>query len=789
MMRLQPPQIINYSFMMAFWLIQAPLYSLKDLMMRLQLPQTTIIHDGILTDPGTSIPIKRPYDEITTITDSKLFVHDGILADPGPSIIERPHDETTITTNNKSSSDSTVSKRNSKKHAFCNAWLADPILGPWVKKFDKDPYKAICIVCDKVLTAGKSELMKHSRTQVHNMNMSKIKAEKGELQPLLAFTKTDIKKAEIKFVLEIVEHNKSFHSYKDFPDATQLETPESPILENMTLKRTKIRAIIKNILNECIVMKMRKIFQNKIFSVLIHENTDVSDMKSVCILAQYMHEGESQTYLLDFLRMKDIKADNLYKSLMHALEVHNLCVKNLVSICVDNTKVMNGKHNSVVSRLLTDNKEIIVFSCICHSMYLVANEACEHIPNHINLLFLHISSYRSRNLKRQVILQEMQDLMKTTKQKMLQPCATKWLAISECVHRILNQWVVLFNLFAETSSEEKCSIAEEIVTHFNSAYTKAYLEFLEYILTLFMRLNTRFQSSKISIHRLIPECVRFLRILGANFLKGDILEVENVHEIDALDENNVLPLESIVIGSRAQEIINEIRNTSNAVEHDKIKDFYNNCKKFYQAAFVEAVKRFPFNNQILRSLDILSPRNALDLSKHGDRLDHVLHKFQSRFDSKVIQDEWLLLPSFFLPDEKERLIELNISDFWNEVNKITDLNKNDSEYPVFGNITKLARFCLSLPYSNADVETVFSMINDIKTLERNRLTPDMIAALCRVKLDIERSKKQCLNYEITQEMLSLFNANMYKNTQTDNSSGILVPHKIESSEYDIDIGE
>lgn len=41
---------------------------------------------------------------------------------------------------------------------------------------------------------------------------------------------------------------------------------------------------------------------------------------------------------------------------------------------------------------------------------------------------------------------------------------------------------------------------------------KAYLEFLDYVLTLFMRFNKRF---KISMNELLLECIRFLRILGA----------------------------------------------------------------------------------------------------------------------------------------------------------------------------------------------------------------------------------------------------------------------------------
>lgn len=96
-----------------------------------------------------------------------------------------------------------------------------------------------------------------------------------------------------------------------------------------------------------------------------------------------------------------------------------------------------------------------------------------------------------------------------------------------------------------------------------------------------MRFN---KHSKISIHELLPECIRFLRILGANFLKCNILKIENLYNINVFDKNNVLSLESIAIGNKTKAIIDEIRSVS---ENNRIREFYNNYKKFYQTAFIE----------------------------------------------------------------------------------------------------------------------------------------------------------------------------------------------------------
>lgn len=69
-----------------------------------------------------------------------------------------------------------------------------------------------------------------------------------------------------------------------------------------------------------------------------------------------------------------------------------------------------------------------------------------------------------------------------------------------------------------------------------------------------------------------------------NFLKCNILEIENLYNINVFDKNNVLSLESIAIGNKTKAIIDEIRSVS---ENNRIREFYNNYKKFYQTAFIE----------------------------------------------------------------------------------------------------------------------------------------------------------------------------------------------------------
>ncbi|XP_034192381.1 uncharacterized protein LOC117609807 isoform X4 [Osmia lignaria lignaria] len=645
------------------------------------------------------------------------------------------------------------------RQKFRDAWLQDSKFASWLKKCD-NPYKAKCVVCNSTFTAGKSDLLKHMKTIVHTISMQKRGLEEGDATTedvqVINF-QNDIKKAELRFCLDIIEHSRSFHSFEHF--ANIIAVPDSPVGKNIFFKRTKISAIIKNVLNKYIVSEMSVILQNKVFSVIVDESTDISGTKNLCILVRYVHEGHIQTYLLDYLRVMDDTAENLYKCFLCSLEKHNLSVTNIVGIGVDNANVMLGKQNLLISHLLEDNEEVSVFPCTSHTMHLIAYHATDCLPHYIEQFLHAIPSYFSKSSKRQTVLENTQQLMKAARKKVIHPAITRWLALSECIEVVLDQWTVLFTVFAEAVIEDKSNTATRIFDCFNCLYTKAYLQFLNYILQIFTHFNTTFQSSIILVHRLIEECVRFLRLLGSNFLQPQCVET-NVQNANIYEENNLLPLEDIFIGTEAAITINEIRNINCADSNDKIVEFYRNIRKFYQCSFENAVKRFPLKEQFLYSLEFLDPVVTLDLTKHKNQIDCIINKFKSKFRSTRVANEWRLMPFYFSQEEKQKLLKLDIPRFWNSVSKITDSAGNQ----IFYNISSVAHLCLTLPHSNADVERFFSLVTKIKTKERNRLKPAMISAVMRIKLHLKNKNKNCVTYEIPDGMLELYNSNMYRST-------------------------
>ena len=67
--------------------------------------------------------------------------------------------------------------------------------------------------------------------------------------------------------------------------------------------------------------------------------------------------------------------------------------------------------------------------------------------------------------------------------------------------------------------------------------------------------------------------------------------------------------------------------------------------------------------------------------------------------------------------------------------------------------SKLVELALAIPVSNAYVETIFSLMKNLWTDARNRLSTDMVKAELSVKLNYSLSCKEFYTYIIDQKTL------------------------------------
>ncbi|XP_076378341.1 uncharacterized protein LOC117218265 isoform X7 [Megalopta genalis] len=139
-------------------------------------------------------------------------------------------------TNGESDSDSSSSSSSikgppSKKklytQKFKDSWLSEPVFAPWLAKSSKSNLEAKCHVCNKVFCAKRSALVQHEKTVAHQEQMRVSgKGVNTEMLQILCH-KGSIKRAELS----------------------------CPTIQNLRLKRTKVSALIKNVINKAIIEK------------------------------------------------------------------------------------------------------------------------------------------------------------------------------------------------------------------------------------------------------------------------------------------------------------------------------------------------------------------------------------------------------------------------------------------------------------------------------------------------------------------------------------------------------
>jgi len=83
--------------------------------------------------------------------------------------------------------------------------------------------------------------------------------------------------------------------------------------------------------------------------------------------------------------------------------------------------------------------------------------------------------------------------------------------------------------------------------------------------------------------------------------------------------------------------------------------------------------------------------------------------------------------------------------------KCQDSNNID-KYPNLKSVLNAVR---SLPNSNADSERMFSLLGDLKTKKRNKLSSNTVNAICVLKSALKTRNETCINMKIEEKHLSL----------------------------------
>lgn len=631
-------------------------------------------------------------------------------------------------------SDNDSENKKYRKQRFRPNWLQIAEFKGWLESVEDDVFKCKCKACDKLFNCGKSDLLKHAATSKHIQKVKAVKISK----PMSSFFEKPISKEtenfEVRMSMFFAEHNVAIHVIDHLIPLLKEIVPDSKIIKNCQLGRTKCTRIIENILAKVEKEKLVEQLKHKRFSVLIDESTDISSKKSMCVLVRFFDEVQERSIvqLLDLLPVgSDGSADALYKIFKNCMISHEIPLSNITGLCTDGVNTMVGQYNSFASRLLEDVPDAITIKCICHSAAIIANNACLMLPRAPEELIRQIGTYISGSSKRCSQLGDFQEIFYEEKRKILRTSDTRWLSRQKCIERILLNWNALFEYFKFALNQDKLKSAELIYNELSNECTKAYLLFLKYVLVYFNSMNALFQSKKTLVHVLHSESRKIFFKMGQNFIKKTELKLD----CDLKSPHISLPINEIYVGNECEDLLKSIPTA----EAYQIKS---DCLKFYITAMVETKKRLVLkDNTIFKEMEFLTPEIALGCNKFNYKFILICQKFKINVND--LEQEWLTLEYNFSESQKVDMRKLDIEKFWS---KICNL-KNFNDDIVFPNFARLVPILMSLPHANADAERIFSIVTDVRTKKRNKLSHEVLNSICILRSYLQNNSLDCIRFK------------------------------------------
>jgi hypothetical protein len=323
--------------------------------------------------------------------------------------------------------------------------------------------------------------------------------------------------------------------------------------------------------------------------------------------------------------------------------------------------------------------------------------------------------------------------------------------MKSCVKRILDQYTALQLYFTGEVVNDPTHTNDAILSGLNNKFIGAYLEFIDFNLGRFVSFNLLFQSEMPQLYQLKPEVEKLIKSICLDFMDVAHVRSTDAFKINPSNKEKQLPLDKVYLGILATSTLHIIREECEK-DHPSISLFLSQCKDFLVEAVNQIQDRFG-DCQKLDFLSFLSPSIAHDLKIPSlGGLCQKMPLLKEVADLQEVDKEWRdqsLSPN---PKLNESLAAL---EYW----KVVFQEKTATGEPAFPNLIKLVKTVLSLPYSNAAVERVFSQLKLIKTDHRASLKRESLLALLTTKMTLLKSNPpqtlRTVTFEPKKEMLTL----------------------------------
>jgi len=240
-----------------------------------------------------------------------------------------------------------------------------------------------------------------------------------------------------------------------------------------------------------------------------------------------------------------------------------------------------------------------------------------------------------------------------------------------------------------------------------------------------------------------------------NVIKVPLLNFVGSGIINPLLECNRQSPDQVIVEQACQDLLDQLNVEG---QGEIVKLVYANCLSFYNIAAKEIRQKLFVKEEILNKLKIFEQKFVLQQEDEENRQNEsvvqdvlfVAKRFGG-FNEDILQKEWQCLNVNFTLEQKVKIINLDFDNAWKTI-LATKKADGTFKYPT---MTKLINAIRSLPHSNADAERTFSMLTDVRTKKRNKLSAIHVQAVCLFKLNLRARGKTAQTMEVDTRPLAL----------------------------------
>lgn len=582
---------------------------------------------------------------------------------------------------------------------------------PFMKRYSEDDDSTLtCTYCNSsfsIANGGITDIQKHIGREKHKNNLSKVA---GHKQITKFYRKAEFETTERKlaaaegtWVYHSIQHNYSFRSN----DCT------SKIIQQMfdnkyACARTKSESIVCQVFAPFSEEQLLDHLKNVSFITLCCDASNHKHIKLMPILVRYFLPESGCD--LKILELKNVPGETseLISTYINETTTNLGLADKVIGFCADNTNSNfggsgRGGTNNVFYKMKTNlkNQNIVGIGCYAHIINNCIKTSCDILPIDVEAFLVKIYSHFYIYTVRVEKLKEFCEFVNIEYKNVLGYSNTRWLALLPSLERILQIYKGLKSYFL---SIDKCPTL--IKQYFNNPVTEFWLFFVHNIAAFFHKAILVLEKEKISV-------------IEATKVYDDV-----IIKLEARLDNMFIPF-------TLQNLLSTLVDETAVNRHQIDTEIF----QFYTTATMYLKQWRNPHSDTFQKFDWVLLNKVPEYPEIQLCLEFINYK-KTFVNENDLFDEVIILKNY-VSDEKIlswKSNSVSIDARWVEIFQFF----KENDHP-FVNLLYFVEYILCLPGTNAQVERVFSHINNYWTSDKTQLKVETLKAVLLTKINLKYS--------------------------------------------------